>query len=275
MLMLLITTAIAAEPVVLESMLDYDGQDVLDPTLLGQSYRQLVMEMATGITGPWSLPARTTGRDGFSVELQTLMVFQEGRFRDGPSPWERAHPDQDPVPYSFSPGIAVRKGLPLSTEVGGAIGWLAGSGSGRASVFGRVSVLEGWQPLPDLNLHMDLNTLVGHQDFNLTTFRLGVTLGANAPIGSWSSMRSGRLQPFVDFSTIRATSRPTVSDQLAAQIGATGFVGVGDETTESAILMPAVSGGFQVQSLGAHIKVAGSWVPQTIPTATVALGFSL
>jgi hypothetical protein len=151
----LATTARAAWPedVNLEGMLDQDGELVLDRELLGQSFRQLVMELGTMVANKPTTPADTLGTYGFDVYLSNQFVLTEARDRKGePSPWARAHVDEQPAPYQMVPTFSVRKGLPMSTEVGGSIGWIGGSSTGIVGGWARVAIFEGYKPLPDLSL---------------------------------------------------------------------------------------------------------------------------
>ena len=277
--LLLPPTASAAAPqdLVLTSMTEHDGLAVLDRELLGQSYRQLVMELGTLVANKPVTPAETLGIHGFDVDLGTQFVLIEARDREGqPSPWARANPEEDNAPYLTVPTFSVRKGLPLSSEIGGHIGWIGGSNAGLFGGWARVAVLEGYKPVPDVSLKIGYSGYVGNDELDLGTLDLGVTLGTTWGVGQLPGVNTGQISPWLNFTTLRVSANATIDDEVANAIGALRYTPNPDDSEDTAppIALPRFGAGFQFVSGSAHIRVALSWAPATIPTISSGLGFT-
>lgn len=270
--------ALAAWPedVDLYSMLDQGGEPVLDREELGRSYRQLVMELGTMVANKPITPADTVGMFGFDADLSTQFVLTEARDRKGePSPWNRAHRDEANAPYHVIPTLTVRKGLPLSTEVGASVGWIGGSSTGTFGGFARVAVLEGYRPLPDISLKLGYAGYVGSDQLDCGALDLGVTLGSTYAIGRIPGVNTGQISPWVTFTTLRVSANATIDDTVENDIGALRYSRTPKEEEDLApIAIPQVGGGFQIVAGNAHLRIAASWAPATIPTVSTGFGFT-
>lgn len=278
----LATTAHAAWPedVNLEGMLDQDGELVLDRELLGQSFRQLVMELGTMVANKPTTPADTLGTYGFDVDLSNQFVLTEARDRKGePSPWARAHVDEQPAPYQMVPTFSVRKGLPMSTEVGGSIGWIGGSSTGIVGGWARVAIFEGYKPLPDISLKAGYSGYVGNDELDCGALDLSATLGTTVPVGALPGINTGQISPWVTFTTLRVSANPTLDAGVENDIGALRYARVRpgeeeEETTAPPIAIPQFGAGVQFTASNAHLKLAASWAPATIPVVSTGFGFT-
>lgn len=275
---LVTSPALAAWPedIDLYSMLDQGGEPVLDRELLGQSYRQLVMELGTMVANKPVTPADTLGMFGFDVDVSTQFVLTEARDRKGePSPWSRAHRDEASAPYHVLPTLSVRKGLPLSTEVGANIGWIGNSSTGTFGGYGRVAVLEGYRPLPDVSLKLGYSGYVGNDDLDCGVLDLGVTLGSTFPVGRLPGLNTGQISPWVTFTTLRVSANATVDDEVENDIGALRYSRTPEEEDDLApIAIPQVGAGVQLVAGNAHLRLAASWAPATIPVVSTGFGFT-
>jgi hypothetical protein len=281
---LLATPAFAAWPdnVDLYSMTDQDGEVVLDRELLGNSFRELVMELGTMVSNKPVLPANTLGLYGFDVDLASQFVLTEAHDRKGePSPWARADANEAAPPYRLVPTVTVRKGLPLSTEVGASVGWISGTSTGTFGGFARVAVLEGYKPLPDVSLKLGYAGYVGNDQLDCGVLDLGVTVGSTYALGRLPSINTGHVSPFASFTTLRVRANPTIDPEVADDIGALRYstraapdAEPTDPPPAPPIALPEFAAGLQFVVGTAHLEVAGAWAPATIPTVTTSFGFT-
>jgi hypothetical protein len=277
--LLLSTQAQAAWPedVDLTSMTVHDGLPVLDREFLGQSYRQLVMELGTMVANKPVTPAETLGLHGFDLDLSTQFVLTEAIDRKGePSPWSRAHRDERSAPYHTIPTFSVRKGLPMSTEVGAHMGWIGGSSTGLFGGWGRVAVFEGYKPLPDVSLKLGYSGYVGNDQLDVGVLDLGVTLGSTWSVGRLPGVNTGQFSPWLNFTTLRVSANATLDEDLENDIGALRYArDAGDDPDAAApIALPQFGLGMQFTSGTAHLRLAATWAPATIPTITTGFGFT-
>jgi hypothetical protein len=276
LLLLLCPTAAHAawpEDVALSNMLEREGVAVLDPALLGDAYKQLVTELGTMIANKPTIPAKSLGAHGFAFDLGASAVLTEATNRDGqPSPWDRAHADENASPYHVLPTFSVRKGLPLSTEVGMSAGWIGGSRQGLVSGYGRVAILDGYRPLPDLSVQLGYAGYVGNDELDVSTLDLGVTLGTTVPVGDLPGINHGQVSTWGNFTTMRVSANPVLDETTAASIGAIRYQRSKSEDFEAPIVLPRFGGGAQFTSGNVHLRVSASWAPATIPEISTGVG---
>lgn len=262
----------------LYAMQDLDGAPVLDREVLGQSFRELVMELGTLVSNKPNLPADTLGLYGFDVDLGTQFVLTEAHYRAGdPSPWLRADVDEKIPPYRVVPTVTFRKGLPLSTEVGASVGWISGSSTGTFGGFARVAVFEGYKPLPDVTLKAGYAGYVGNPQLDCAALDLGVTVGSSYAIGRLPGVNTGHVAPFASFTTLRVRANPTIDAAIEDEIGALRYATKkGEDEVEPAppIALPEFGAGLQFVVGTAHLSFAAAWAPATIPTVTTSFGFT-
>lgn len=279
--LLLPQVAIAAFPedVVLSEMVDYGGITVAEGSL-AEEYKTLVMELGTSVANQAVNPAETVGAFGFDVGFVNTFAFINSRTEDGqPSPWERAHPDENPNTYLFSPGLQIRKGLPMSLELGARGSWVGNSRQGVFGGFGRWALVEGFKPAPDLSVHGGYSAYLGNPELDLGVWDFGATLGSTWAFGSYPRINQAQISLFADFSMLRMAAVHRLDDATAQRIGAANFysgptTAPGSDSYEASITMPRISGGLQVTNGNAHIRLTGGWVPSTIPTLNVGMGFT-
>jgi hypothetical protein len=267
------------EDVDLPSMIDFDGEGVFDQELLAGSYRQLVAELGTLVANKPNTPAATLGLYGFDVDLSAQFVLTEARYRAGePSPWQRAAIDETAPPYHVLPTLTVRKGLPLSSEIGASFGWISGTSTGTFGGFGRIGLLEGYRPLPDVSVRIGYSGYVGNEQLDVSTLDLGVTVGSTFEVGRFAGLNQAKISPFANLSSLRVTANPTIDPELERTIGAVRFAGRvpfgSTDVVEDPLTTLLFGGGLQIVSGTSHLRVAAMWAPQTIPTVTAGFGFT-
>lgn len=268
------------EDVTISGMRDHDGERVLDPKALGRAYRQLIKELGTLTANKPMAPAETTGLYGWDLSFYNQFVFNEGIAREPgePSPWARAHPDEDPRAYQSVPTLGFRKGLPLSTEVGANVGWISNSSTGVVGGYGRIAILEGTKPLPDLTVQAGYSGYIGNDELELGVLDLGVTLGSTFYTGKTPGLNNGAFSPWVHFSSLRISAAPLVDADAQSDIGAVTFrnprsarVAEG-QAVEAPLILPQIGAGFQFVSRNIHTRIAATWAPATIPTLSAGMG---
>ncbi len=271
--------ALAAWPedVSLSSMTEHEGVLVADADALGASYRQLVRELGTLVAGAAAVPASTPGTRKVEVALTVEHALTEARLQPlSPSPWRRAHELEDNAPWLASPTLRLRKGLPLSTEVGGHVSWIAGSRTGRVGGWGKLAVVEGLPKAPELAVHAGYTGYVGNDELDLGVLTYGATLGRSWPVGRRAGARTGELSLWGDVSGLRITARPRLDDATEAAIGA---VRLGREregvATERPPTLLRVGAGLQIRSGTAFVSLAASWAPDALPALSTGMGVLL
>jgi hypothetical protein len=269
------------EDIDLGSMLDQDGEAILDRELLGTSFRQLVSELGTMVANKPNTPADTLGTYGFEMDLSNQFVLTEARNRNAePSPWARAHRDENSAPYHLLPTFSVRKGLPMSTEIGGSVGWIGGSSTGFAGGWARAALFEGYKPLPDVSFKIGYSGYVGNDDLDCGVLDLSATIGATVATGALPGINTAQISPWATFTTLRVSANPTLDPVVENDIGALryarkGAAEVGEEdTTAPPIAIPMFGAGVQFTAASTHLKLAASWAPATVPTVSTGFGFT-
>ncbi len=242
----------------LSGMDRHDGAVITEP--LTDDYVQLVRELGAGMSSFPALPANTTGLDGFDVALGSNFWFTNS-YDDEPTPWMRAHPDEKPESFQFSPSLIARKGLPLSLEIGGGMSWFGGSTQGAVHAFGRLAIIEGHLPWPELAVHVGYTGYIGNDELEIGVTDFGVTLGTTAPLSRWLGVTQSFLSPYIDVSLLRMKAVAVVDDDIYDRVG---FVKIGGADADQAALTGVrVAGGLQVASGPAIVRVNVAWTAGT------------
>jgi hypothetical protein len=176
----------------------------------------------------------------------------------------------------------VRKGLPLSSEIGGSIGWIGGSSTGFAGGFARVAILEGYKPLPDISLKAGYSGYVGNDDLDCGVLDLSATIGSTFAVGAVPGVNTGQISPWFTFTTLRVSANPTLDPTVENDLGALRYARKKGETAEGEeeeavappIAIPQFGAGVQFTAASAHLKIAASWAPATVPVLSTGFGFT-
>lgn len=261
--------------VTLSGMTSYQGVRQADAALLGADYGSLVQELGSVVANRAEVPAKTLGAFGFDLSIGTSFQFVEAIDRGTDiSPWDRAHVDNDAAPWLFLPNLSVRKGLPLSLEVGANMSWLGLSRTGTFGGFGRWAPLEGYKPWPDIAFQVGYSGLVGNDELDVGVLDLGVTIGSSWALRSaLVDMNNGQFAPWINLSTLSIRANPKVDDATLAAIGGVAYRR-NDADALAPINLLRIATGFQITTGNVHVRLSGSWVPKTIPGANVGMGFS-
>jgi hypothetical protein len=271
--LLLISTQAEAkwpEDVLISSMTEHNGQAVVNTPLLGETYDTIIRELGTAIANPVFAPAHTLGMKGFAFELNSGFAFNSTRIlvEGEPSPWARVHRDEDPNPYMLLPGVSFRKGLPLSLEAGFNLNWIGMSRTAIFGGYGRLAIVEGFKPAPDVTLQWGYSGYVGNNELDVGTIDVSITVGSTYAFGPLPDFNQSWFSPYISYTTLRIKAKPNLDDDTTAATGAVSYTG------KESLVLPQVSGGFDLTTGTFTIGVQGSWAPSSIAIARVKLGWS-
>jgi hypothetical protein len=273
MLILLQSLAFAGnEDVVLTNMTEWHGERVGED--LHPAYMELVTDLGVMVSNKPVEPANTLGASGFDFEAGNTFVFLLPPSDGTPSAWMRANADQDAGTYQIVPRIGARKGLPMSLEFGANASWLGFSKQSAFGAYGRVGLVEGWKPYPDITLQVGYAGYVGNDQLDLGVTDLGVTLGQKYAFGSLPPVRNAYWSPWISYQLLRVRAAPLIDADAASDIGATSVGRPSDPASEPAVLIHELGGGFVISNGTVLIKFAGSWAVYSLPTATAGMGFT-
>lgn len=263
------------EDVVVSNLPTFEGEPVRDPALLSSSLEELVTDIGTLVANKPLTPAGTLGWAGAEVDLSAQAHLTEAQSRgDTVGPWTRTHPDEDNAAFHLSPALSIRKGLPYSTEVGATMGWIGGSTTGFVGGWGRVAIVEGYKPAPDIAVKVGYSGYVGNPELDVGVFDVSLTVGSSWAVGSKAGVHTGRVAPWVSLGLLRIAANAQLDDATQDAIGTTRFGrGGNDEHSAGGITAQQVGAGVQWVSTDVLIKIAATWSPQTVPTITMGTGF--
>lgn len=266
------------EDVTISGMTSYGGIDDLDTASLSESYRTVVKELAVSVASSTIPAPATLGSRGFEIVLDSGFTFLDTRTSGEPSPWGRAVVDEDPTFLQGTPGLTVRKGLPLSLELGLTGRWVSLSRQGVFGGFARVGIVEGWKPFPDLSLRVGYTGYVGNDELELGVADIGLTLGSTFPVGGEGKLKSVKVSPYLDVALLVVNATPLVSDEVVTQVGAVTFGGASNNPealpAEGALVLPRFSGGLELRFARLVFRLSGGYALGATGNAAAAIGFT-
>jgi hypothetical protein len=267
--------ALAAEDVVLSNLATWNGSPV-DQAVAMDSYEVVVNQLGLAIANKPMAPGETLGVFGFDVGLSSTVAFIDTK--DGssgqPSPWARVHETGEPNGVMWIPWLSARKGLPLSLEVGGNLGYIAFSRQTVFSGYGRWGLWEGYHPIPDLSIQLGYSGYVGNNELELGAMDYSATLGYTLPFGSLVGINQAQFSPYLGVGQVIVHAAPRLDDDLIEDLGIgriSGFNG-GEGFTEN-LRHVALSGGFRVLSGDVQLRMAVQFAPGQLTTVNGGLGF--
>lgn len=169
-----------------------------------QGFRDFARELGIATSIYALQPAETTGQRGFSVQLNmtNTSILNDQAY------WTKASVDRDP-PSSYSVmNLHVRKGLPMSFEVGLNAGIV--QGTDLVTIGGEVkyALHEDWLwPVPDVAIRAWGNAVLGHRDLDIYNF--GGDVIVSVPFGIGGTVQ---FTPIVGYSLHAVLSRTGVLD---------------------------------------------------------------
>ena len=96
------------------------------------------------------------------------------------------------------PSIHIKKGLPMSLEIGARTGMIQGD---TGSIFGtylRFSPVEGSYKAPDISMQVGYTGYIGNSELGVGTMDASVSLGKSIPFGPLSRCELFSFRPFLE-----------------------------------------------------------------------------
>jgi len=260
----------------LKSINEWDGQSVVDSTLMTEAYSEVVRELGASISNPMVLGADTLGIYGFEFGVTATVGFISTTGTNlEPSSWERVHPEGSPGAVLVIPRLYVRKGLPASIEVGGSLGPVVGSSPSVAGAYVRAAPLEGYSNMPDLVLQAGYSGYVGHDHLELGTMDLSGTIGYTMPFGRVVGVNSASVSPWVGAGLIRVHAQPNMEVDDALALGLSSVSGFASAASyDPQYKYWNMFGGLRIASGDVIFNVAVNWSPDQLVTLTTGMGLN-
>ena len=273
------STAWAAFPddVAISQLSEWRGAEVNNNRVTGDAYDIVVRQLAAGIMNAPLAPAETLGLNGFDVAYSNTFAFltARGKSINNPAPWERVHTESDPTHVMWRPGLTVRKGLPLSLEVGGTWSWVSFSRQTTLGGFARWSVFEGWENAPDVSMQLGYTGYVGNDELELGALDGNLSIGYTFPLGYLVGINQADIAPFGGVGFMQANAAPRLSKEEQNDLGISAVSGMKnkDSFTEGFSFVTTHLG-VRVRSGDFHISTSGSIVPKALATINMSVGLT-
>ncbi|MGQ0505374.1 MAG: hypothetical protein ACT4TC_08635 [Myxococcaceae bacterium] len=190
------------------------------------NFRAFARELGVAMSSVNLMPPETLGHAGFAVSAELSSVFMSARdpSNGGCTTAQEGcflMPTQSQLggtPFNgtwLMPSIHLRKGLPLSLELGTRIAWL--DRSRMASITGEVkwALNEGFAYLPDIGVRAHATRLLNARDFEVTSGGIDLGVGKQFAIGGmltvtpyvgWNLIWVGAASSSVDFNPGRSAA---------------------------------------------------------------------
>ena len=207
------------QDVTLSQLDSYQGTAFTNGSEIAAAYKSVVEDLGAGIANK-PQGSSTLGINGFDVSMGSTLVFVTGNhFKGGPTPWERVREGNQASGALWVPDVSLRKGLPMSIEVGAHLGWMSFTRQGVLGGYGRVAPLEGYAKAPEVALQLGYTGYVGNDELDLGVTDLSLCVGKTVPFASQQQAKTHTIQPFAaaGFDWIKAT--PVLSPDRLAQLG--------------------------------------------------------
>lgn len=286
-MLMLAAAAFAAFPeqVSITAMDDFHGASTQPATenpaddYVALGFTEVVKELGCTIANKPLAPADTLGLYGFHIGVAATVSFLQTAYdKDGnPSGWALVDPYETPSPVMFIPWIQVRKGLPLSTEVGLNVGWIGMSDTAVVGGFGRIAPLEGYHYLPDLAFQVGYAAYVGNDELELGTLDLSAEIGYSLAFGAAAGVHDATFDPFVSVGVNEIHAAPRVDlsrTDLGERIHEVTGADAAAEGYDATLAPFQLGGGFRIKNRDFSTTIAATWSPDIVPTVNIAFGYT-
>lgn len=258
----------------------FDGEPVTSLDISRQSYEQVVRELGAIIANKPTSVAHTSGLEGFDVSFQNTIGFIEANGDKGggtPVAWERTHAEGDPSHALWIPRVVVRKGLPLSTEVGASMGYVAFSNQTVFSAFGRVGLVEGYRQFPNVVIQGGYSAYMGNPELDLGVMDMSATIGYSFPFGRFAGINEADFSPWFGVGWLQMNAVPTLDQEVQEELGIRAVSGFKSKDHFVEGFRPAtLSLGTRLRSGDVQMTLAGTLTTtkdRATPTLEVGLGY--
>ena len=241
-------------------------------------YQEMVTELGATIANKPMAPGETLGISGFNIGLSTTFSFIRTGTLDGTNPagWDLAAADEEPSTYLYIPWVTVRKGLPLSLEVGANAGWIGTTHTGVFGAWGRWGIVEGYRQLPDLSVQVGYAGYVGNDELELGVMDMSATLGYTLPFGVTKGIHQASFAPYLSIGQTRIHAAPRVDlSRTGLEDRVTEVSGFKNgEGFDKSFAPLQVGGGFRIVSGEFTLTIASTYAPSVVPTLSMGFGFT-
>ena len=216
--------------------------------------------------------------NGFYVGLSNTFAFIRTGSTDGvhPTGWDLAAEDEDPQAFLYVPTLQLRKGLPMSLEVGANASWIGNTQTEALGVYGRWSPLEGHRRIPDLAVQIGYSGYVGNDELELGVMDMSASIGYTLPFGVTQGIHQASFSPYVGLGVNRMHAAPRAdlsrTDLEGRITEVTGFQS-DIEHYQDGFAPLQIGGGFRILNGDFSATVAATYSPGLIATVDVGLGF--
>jgi hypothetical protein len=280
-LLVLFARPALADDVSILAMDDFGGEStetVGSDDYVVAGYQEMVKELGATIANKPMAPGETLGVSGFNVGFSTTFSFIRTGTIDGTNPagWDLAAADEKPSTYLYVPWVTVRKGLPLSLEVGANAGWIGSTHTGVFGAWGRWGIVEGYRQLPDLSIQVGYAGYVGNDELELGVMDMSATLGYTLPFGATKGIHQASFAPYVSIGQTRIHAAPRLDlsrTGLEDRITEVSGFKKGDGFDKSFAPLQ-IGGGFRIVSGEFTLTIASTYVPSVVPTLSMGFGFT-
>jgi len=170
------------------------------------AYRALIGELAFVFSPRAAAPAETLGHSGFHIGVLwsgTLVSNKEAYWLVT----EEGQSSKTPNRMLQTLQLDVRKGLPLSLELGTNFMWLVDSEMFAPGLELRWALHEGYHLAPDLGIRGAVNHVVGNRDLNLTIISLGAVVSRSFGVAGMVN-----IAPYLGYSFMMLAASTRVID---------------------------------------------------------------
>ncbi len=276
---LLLTSGPAAaafpQDVTLSQLDTYKGVSFTNYTDISAAWHQVARDIGTGIANQ-PVGASTLGLDGFDVGLGTRLTFVDGhRYQGGPTAWERVREGNQGSGALFMPGVHLRKGLPLSFEIGGQLSWLGFTRQGVVGFYGRFAPLESFDKAPEVALQVGRSGYIGNDELSVSTNDAHLVVGKTVAFASTRGARTSTVHPFVGFGMnwIKATPRLPAERLEDLEIGALGPSKKDTATYDPDMRQMVATAGVRIVSGDVGLRVNASLPFASVPSLETSFGY--
>ena len=234
-------------------------------------WEQLILELGTMVANKPVAPADTLGAFGFDVSLASTFAFTSTTGTDAdPSPWERGAPDEQPTAFGMVPTITIRKGFAGSLEFGTTAGWVGMTRQGVFSGFGRLGILEGWHPAPDITLQLGYSGYLGNVELDMGVLDFSARIGKVIPFGAFPGFNTAQFSPYLDYSLLRITAYPRVDQDIIDEAGLLTY----GKDGERPLVSHRGALGMQITTGSVHFRLVGMLASGAGASVNVGMGFT-
>ncbi|RME26550.1 MAG: hypothetical protein D6798_06455, partial [Deltaproteobacteria bacterium] len=208
--------------------------------------------------------------------LGATLTFVDGhRKGGGPTAWERVREGNQGSGALFVPGVHLRKGLPLSFEIGGSLGWLAWTRQEVVSGYARFAPLEGYRNLPDVAIQVGRAGYLGNDELAVATTDIQAVIGRKVAFASGRRSRTNTVEPFLAIGMTRSRATPRLPADRLEELGIGTLSADRSDTETFDPAMRQVEGalGFRVVSGDAALRATATVPFAGVPGLETTFGY--